>query len=267
MFLFDSTVRVLACCAEADDLPPVVIVGCGTLHERRAAANAALDELVDALSARERSVAIRASARDPELSSRINETASFDTSMMHRYRQICCARDLDMAPLDVMVAVTRAAFRTPVRWWILSVASLNPLPPIFGSGALTVIARGAADLVRSCVKTVDIACRADVASAVKSGAPLDVITRAYWEYAAARLPADRAADLAAELDTTLKRNRRPLLLTALVEHAVDDADREAAQASFSALSTTWSSSSVVQYPEDDNSSSEKSVSTALRMSQ
>jgi hypothetical protein len=226
-----------------------LVVGCGQLHERRASANAALDELTDALTTGGRSVLVRASARDPELSLRINDTSSFDTSRMQDRRQVCCARDLDMAPPDVIAAVSRAAFKTSTRWWILSAATANTLPPIFSSGALTVIARGAADLVVASVRTVPLHSRADVAAAVKSGAPLDVITRAFWEYAAARVGPRRAAQAAAELDLSLKRNRRSLLLTTLVEHAVDDVDRQSVQDALSCLSAAScpdSSSSVVQ---------------------
>jgi hypothetical protein len=66
-----------------------------------------------------------------------------------------------------------------------------------------------------------------VSQAVKSGAPVDVITAAFWDFAAGRLGDRAGAEAAARLDLALKRNRRPLFLTLLVEHAVDDVEREA----------------------------------------
>lgn len=203
-----------------DDMPPVMFVGGGPGHLRAERAEAAATRFAAAVRAGGGMVAFDRIATDPGALDEALAMSQFNTACLLGRRQVCVLRRVDELPPEEAARLKRLAAST-CQWWAMSAASMGRLG-VMGGFFLQ---------VRSCEPTETaapdvprITKTADVAAAVASGATLAELSEAFRRLAVRRLPASVAFQLAARLDTDVRTNKRPLMLSALIEDAVREAD-------------------------------------------
>eukprot|EP00873_Tetraselmis_striata_P033741 jgi/Tetstr1/454005/TSEL_040924.t1 len=205
-------------------MPAVLIVGAGPGHLRPALVDRALADLLAALKAGSRrhlafdSAATAAGALDGAA-----HLSTLNTSGLLGSRHVCVLRRVDELPPEDVPRLKRVA-ASRCQWWIMTAASAARLRALDGF-FLTVRAREPLDMALRRLGVAEphaLRGKADVAKAVGAGASVPELVEAFWRLARDRIPPRDAALLAARLDTDLRANRRPLMISPLIEDAILD---------------------------------------------
>lgn len=201
--------------SEFDDWPNVLVIGSG--RSRQNSAEAGLDALIAALKRSGRTVIFDKCVTDPDAIDIARAVSSVNTANLAGSRPICVMRGLDRltritAPL-VKSAVSRGS-----NWWICSGATVGGA--LSGISGAFLTARAPESDVSS--KSVVIGSPRDVQAAWASGVDVGRIVEGFSDLAVDRMSPHEAAQRAALLDLDVKRNLRPLLLSAIIEDAVAD---------------------------------------------
>lgn len=219
-----------------DDMPPVLFVGSGTGSRRGARADGAVARFAAAAAALGRAVVFDRAAADPGALDDALALSGFNTSALLGARQVCVLRQVDDLPPHEVTRLKRLATSSS-QWWAMSAGSTGALTAVCGF-FLKVRATKEADarappdaaLRRMSIHAAPVIARvSDVAPAVASGASLSELSEAFQRFAFRKLPRPRALEIAARLDVDIRTNKRPLMLSALIQDAVRDVEERARQ--------------------------------------
>ncbi len=218
-----ATAETVAEAASArDNLPPLLFLGSGLGHERPARADLAVSRFVAESKARGASVAFDRDASDPTALEDAVASLAVDTYSLAGRRQICVLRRVDEIHASLIPKVKRLV-SCHSRWWVISAGAADgPLRALHG---FFLVVRNKAPVSVSVPVPVSVPVFyrvSSVAPAVASGASVVELVEAFRRFAVSKLPPREAAMAAAALDADLKENKRPVMLSTLVEDAIKD---------------------------------------------
>ena len=216
-----------------DDMPPVLFVGSGSGNKRCFRADLALDAFLEDARRGGRVVAFDSAAARPGALDEAAAMAAFDTGCLLDRRQVCALRLIDeMHPDDV--PRLKRLIESRGKWWVMSASGTGKLRTLLGFFVLARVSKARAQALcrryaapPSPPPVPRIARISDAAAAVASGASVPEIVEAFRRYAAGRTDVRTAVVAAAQLDVDLRTNKRPLMMSTLVEDAVRDVQERA----------------------------------------
>lgn len=245
-----SSIATISSLAESakdhDDLPPVLFTGSGSGYKQTGRAEGALDAFLNNAKADGRVVVFdKLSLQEGAVDDAIS-LSSFNTACLLDKRQICVLRRIDNLPSGQIPRLKRL-INSGGKWWIMSASSPSKVRSLTGffmnirisKKEAGKIARGQSNdsseqsLQRSFQRmTVSPAASSvpkiskvsDVSVAVASGATIPELIEAFKKHAMATIPPHDAIRITAQLDVDLRTNKRPLMLSTLLEDAVRDVD-------------------------------------------
>lgn len=221
--------NIASAAREWDDLPPVLFTGSGSGHKRAGRAEGALEAFLRIVKRDGRAVVFdRISVQEGALEEAVS-LAGFDTARLLARRQVCVLRRIDELPADRVSCLKRLADSSRGKWWIMSAAAGGNIRALAGSFLISRTTKREAEAMAAAAapsssRVPRIAKVQDVAAAVASGATIPELVEAFRRHAIRHAPPHHAVRVAARLDVDLKTNRRPLMISTLIEDALRDLD-------------------------------------------